>query len=270
MILFEVGINKLKNIENIENLFSKLKKQTNASDREKVITELEVEAEKVFKTKFTIIIDYFSDFSSSAGMVPILKSNKSSFTITKGEDFVKLVSIKKIYLILGINVINKFTAAELVAILLHEIGHVVNHINDKFSLFLKKYLSPVNVVVKTLSKIPIIGLPMFLILILTSRTLHFVDHKSEYNADKFAIQYGYGDELASVMKKFDKMTIKQNKELGFLDKLNLILQKITGSSHPEDSSRIKNILNDILDNYSDKYKTPKLKKAFAEYYSLIK
>lgn len=105
-------------------------------------------------------------------------------------------------------------ADELTAILLHEVGHVVNEFDEyirricyNFSLTLIKYSTYLSFLPKMVVK----GNRYLLYLyIINSFTNMGYGVKSERKADSFAVDNGYGNELASALNKMMKSGIKSN------------------------------------------------------------
>jgi len=155
-----------------------------------------------------------------------------------------------------------FTPQELTAIILHEIGHLVLHnqfsirffnsfmqVYNNFGPLLNFFTLLINIFKNSLS---FFILSLFLMFI-HSRTLSFFDHLQEYNCDKFAIKYGYGDEIISALSKVNQ--IKLNKiNSSLLEKTKRILIKIFNlNSHPEYEDRILTVAKDLKENYIHDY-----------------
>jgi hypothetical protein len=189
-----------------------------------------------------------------------------------------LLNVKKVYFFIDIKMFMydlKLTPSELVGILLHEIGHVTYHrnfITHFFDQFLNRFKFGVNLT--SLVATSPIGLLIFLhrilppqvllviILIgfLITRTLSIFEHKQEYYCDKFAVKYGYGDEIASAFIKLDKFMKKTSevKKRGILKKIIDFIKTIFNStSHPSNVNRICNIAEKLKKDYINSY--PKIK-----------
>jgi len=256
-LLLEVGSNVLPGLSNIDSLFYKLKTTNNYS---KCISQLEKEFQKIFGCVFIIDIARSSLWIDNCGIIPTFKKTGE---ITKKEDLVKLGNIKKLNIILGEKIIKIASPKELTALFLHEIGHLVNHIGEfvsivqKSMLFTKFILFVVNLFIGAIYLIPII--------LIVTRTLFWTSHVGEYNADKFVVEYGYGDEFISLFHKFEKhFTI--DSEMPIVKVLVRVSQFIVGSTHPSNEDRIKKIAEIIKNEYSDKYKLDKKTKKILDQY----
>jgi len=154
---------------------------------------------------------------------------------------------------------------ELTALFLHEIGHVVNHIGEFVSIIQKSaYLSKMILLAINLFIGSLYLLPLTLVI---TRTLFWTLHIGEYNADKFAVEYGYGTEFISLMHKFEK-NIKVESESTIVQFLVKIYHYIFGNTHPSNKDRIRKIANIIKDEYSDKYKLNKKTKKLLDQYEI--
>jgi hypothetical protein len=173
--------------------------------------------------------------------------------------------IRKIYILLGQDLIDEFSSRQLTAILLHEFGHCFTHTSNT-PFILLKILSVTSDLIshKILLSIPItslttsISLPIQLSLlvsiILFSKSLTFFEHKGEYKADQFAIKYGYGDEMIKVLNFYHKSDTKSVIGKSWYSKLgNFISGILTVSTHPASSSRIKSIHDQLTKDYKKMY-----------------
>ena len=261
-ILLEVGKNVLPGLTDLDVLFTDLKKTEKSTDEAKIKIKIEKLLTKIFSTPFELDIHHLGDLSYNCAVMPILKSNGK---IEKGEDFVKLGNIKKVYIILGTNLLKDITPREMTAIILHEIGHIVNHIGESLSS-LRYFSHKTSYILSVLNHVPVLNAVILPLYIISSRTLYFTSHVGEYNADKFAAEYGYGDELISVIHKWDLEESKYNSQKNFTSYLSQLKYFILGKSHPDDKDRIKELAEEIKKNYSNKYKSKKLENILNEYY----
>jgi len=257
-LLLEVGTNALPGLSNIDALFYKLK---NTHDYSKNIEKIEKEFQKIFGCQFVIDIARSSLWVDNCGIIPTFKKTGE---IIKKEDLVKLGSVKKVNIILGEKIISIATPRELTALFLHEIGHLVNHIGmfvsvvQKSMLLTKFILFVVNLFIGAIYLIPI--------MIIVTRTLFWTSHVGEYNADKFVVEYGYGDEFISLFHKFEKhFTV--DSETTIVKVLIRIYSFIVGSTHPKNEERIRKIADIMKNEYSDKYKLNKKIKKILDQYS---
>lgn len=261
MILYEDEVLQLNGLNKVDKLIEKLQNSTLNSDREIIKKQLEEQLQNVFNTKFEIDIHYLGVYSYNFGVIVEYGKPNIDKKITDAE-LKELSKIKKIKMIMGFKLLTQLKPRQTTAIILHEMGHVVNHL-AKSIIDLRKLLIPINTVLYTLSVIPglhILSFPLFLIV---SRSLLFTEHMQEYNADKFAVQCGYGTEMMQVLRMFDKHEKKP--ALSFSDILQKIQDFFLGTTHPSSEDRIKKMIHLIKEGYEDKYKGLDLKKILAEY-----
>lgn len=174
--------------------------------------------------------------------------------------------IKKLYIIFGDELIDKFSPRELTAILLHELGHSFTYTANLPRILLALFQKTVGIVGMTL-KYPImwifnlITVPVYLvstlIIITVVRSLTFLEHKSEYKADQFAVKYGYGDEIVKVLYQLHGKEVEKKADENWFEKIwNFIESFFSPSSHPASSSRIKEVNEQMVTEYKKLY--PKL------------
>jgi Zn-dependent protease with chaperone function len=144
------------------------------------------------------------------------------------------------------SLIDFVTKRELDAILLHEAYHVIKkHGYKKMMIDL-----PFMYLITSMTTIFSLNLLAFGLLILLLKSVKkftidlMISRFMEYNADSFAVKYGYGKELISVFKKLKKIInkIKKNdcgKICQIILKLNTIIDE-----HPSLKNRIEKILKD--------------------------
>jgi len=174
-------------------------------------------------------------------------------------------SITRINIIIGHKFITDFklTAGEIVAIILHELGHIYYH-KSFFSFIFKNLLRALSVAgirVNFLASIFIkiqtgVFEPVFWVigyaLLMTTRTLSFFEHREEYNCDKVAAQFGYGMEMESALSKLQG--IPQRKNRWFFTKFTDFVKRIANiGSHPDGASRACNVAKSMLKEYADLY-----------------
>lgn len=257
-ILLEVGTNSLSGLSDVDKIFKELKQSTNYS---KSISILESKLSEIFGCKFIIDIARTGIWCDNCGIIPIFKK---SGKIIKQEDLVKLTNIKTLNIVLGYNIIKLATPRELTALFLHEIGHIVNHIGVFISTIQKIVgaskiiLFIVNLFIGTLYLMPI--------MIILTRTLYFTSHIGEYNADKFVIEYGYGDEFISLIHKLNVNSSSNHNMI--INMLISVYNYIMGGTHPSNKNRIKNIVKIMTSEYAEKYNLNKKQRKILEYYKI--
>lgn len=145
----------------------------------------------------------------------------------------------------------KLNERELVSVILHEIGHW-EHLNKTLIKDLSAFLF-----IPIFSGIEYIMYPsvfmLFLVMTITSRA-------SEFDADKFTKNAGFGKDLSNSLKKIDplwKLEKKQNKIKNMIErifiKLFIIFANIVGT-HPTTGRRIKRLLEIDLSKIIEKIK----------------
>lgn len=259
----EVGTRNVKGLKEIDDYFANLRK-TN-SQRQAVIfkEKLEKHLEKTFGPEFFIDLQYVGPHSVNCGIIPVLTSRKDAKKDIFENNKIKIFSVKKVHIILGMillkNVIE--TPEQMTAIILHEIGHLTQCFKKEYDALIKKNM--LLQFFETLNLFPIINTLIVIPYILTSRSLFFTQHVREYDADKFATRYGYGDELAEMLKNVELRNKEYYRRRRFTlpQILNTIKEMIMSKSHPSFEDRIKKISNDIKNEYADNYKdSDKIKK----------
>jgi len=256
-LILEIGTNALHGLNQVDKLFTDLKKTKNYSE---VLNKLERKLEEIFGCKFIIELARSGDWNDNCGVLPTYKSTGK---IKKKEDLVKIGNIEKLNLILGENIISLLSPRELTAMFLHEVGHIVNHTSKFIDIITATgQISKLILLVLHISGFVIL-LPL---LIVVSRTLTWTSHIGEYNADKFAVEYGYGDEFISLIHKFDK---KHSESLSNISKIILsVWHFIFGSTHPDYKDRIEKVSKIMINDYTDKYKLDKKTKRILDYYEI--
>jgi len=187
--------------------------------------------------------------------------------------------IKGIYVLFGTKTLDLFSSRQLTAILLHEIGHIYQH-TANFSLLFPNLVNKFakgGLVFSSLAllrfiifpTISLLILPFVLSLFALSRSLTFADHMGELNADEYAIKYGYGDELAKVFFRFNKMTGGKVRPQTWMQKTwGSIKSFFSLASHPQDSRRMCDIIDKMRVDYKKNY--PKFSKEITTIYADIR
>lgn len=263
-VLLEVGIRSISGLKDVDVLFKRLKAANKDKvTRQKILRELEIKLEKLFG--IPVVIDYhlFGLFSENFAVFPYIKPNKD-VKIKETKDMIQFINVKKVNLIFGNNFIKMHTSQELTAILLHEIGHLTNYLTKASQLFLT-VLSPIFSILQGLRMLPIVSIVLFPLYILCSRSLFFIQHMGEYQADKFVAKMGYGDELISAIEKWKKESIKIKKSLTLMQRISMIGQFLKGSTHPTDISRIEKLIESIKVEYLKRYKNKRILKLLKQY-----
>jgi hypothetical protein len=224
---------------------------------------MEVELEKIFGVHVIIDFHYFGTHADNFAVIPYIKPNKD-VKIKKKEDFVKFINVKRIELIFGNGFIKRHTPPELTAILLHEIGHLLNYLSIMMSMILK-IMYPIYLITSGFRGIPFIGTILYPLFLITSRTLHFAEHIGEYQADRFAVKYGYGDELVSAIKKWEKEDVKIKKQLTIFQRISMLQELLVSSTHPANNDRILKIVKVMKKNYLYRYRGKRIQKLLDEY-----
>lgn len=260
--LFEAGVRKVESLKNIDNLFKELKRAIDSSEREMILRELESTLKELFGIPVMINIHYFGRYGDNFAVLPQITTNKTT-NVESTSDLIKIINVKKLYLIIGYNLIKLHTPQELTALLLHEIGHLTYHISEATKT-ITRILQPLFSIAKGLRLIPFIGVAFLPVYVICSRSLFAISHMGEYHADKFVAEYGYGDDLISAIDKWHKLDLKDT-PTNFLDKIAAIERIFTGSTHPEDVSRIEKITESIKKEYLHIYPGKETQKVLQQY-----
>ena len=201
----------------------------------------------------------------TAYIFPIYQLSNSATQLKKTNVLESLVHINNATIVVDYNLFYKkakMNSAEIIGILLHEIGHLTYH--TSFVPNLLKSLSKVtlrlssiaNMAATILHLLPrqlsvIIGSTV----LLCSRTLSFFDHKEEYKCDQYAVKYGYGDELASAFIKLkEHQSGQKTSKRTILNRILNYVQTIFNiSTHPTDINRICELSKTIQNQYVKDY-----------------
>jgi Zn-dependent protease with chaperone function len=149
-----------------------------------------------------------------------------------------------------------FPEKEIIAILLHEVGHTkqksrmyIDYVSETSLLsillfFISKW---------SLTDIPgkiVIGFSLIFRSVLYHLSSAFISRQYEYDADSFAVKYGYGKYLKNALLRLHNIQEKDLKECQtILCKISRFLNEIF-SSHPDLSKRLKAILEKLSNSNS--------------------
>ena len=174
----------------------------------------------------------------------ILNTNKWKVHIIK-EKQPNAMAINGPHVFVTTGLLKLATENEVMAILLHEVYHINNHhiykkIAYQYPLF---YLC----MALAVSSVTVVGLYMPLLVFVISNAIVQIPYSitigrmHENKSDNYAIQMGYGKELASVMKKFEKVYLKSLKECKGMCKIIHSIDEAI-DEHPPLKDRIETIL----------------------------
>lgn len=250
-LLLERGTFATAELRAVDVLFAKLKKCETHAARKQVLKQIDKALQKAFTVKVKTDIIYFGEYDSNCMVLPIL----SKSVIKSKADFAKLGNIETVHIVIGWKLVQQINNREMTAIILHELGHLTNHISKTVSM-INTLLGPA---ARFLSEYKYFGTVLLPLTIITSRTFAWTEHIKEYNADKFATDNGYGDDLASVFKKFNLQEKRYADQLTpFRRTIESLKDFIFGTSHPEYKSRALAIITKIKKDYSNKYRSKKI------------
>ncbi len=270
-LIFEVSKYRSDILKDIDKIFSRIKENNKDLAAKKELTQKIKEFTSVKHVVLTLKPKY-----TNASVIPIYNQTISTDLINLLKDFesgenlknLNVIEepskyIKKVYIIIGIDLINMFSPRELTSILLHELGHVYTYTSNLPRLLLhlfQKFVGFVGEIFKTpiLAILNLLSLPAYaiasLIVITLTRSLTFLEHKSEYRADRFPIKYGYGDEFIKVLYKLHSRQVEVEKHRAWYEKLwGFINSWFIPSTHPTSSKRINEMSDKILEDYKKLY-----------------
>jgi len=270
-LIFEVSKYRSDILKDIDKIFSRIKENNKDLAAKKELTQKIKEFTSVKHVVLTLKPKY-----TNASVIPIYNQTISTDLINLLKDFesgenlknLNVIEepskyIKKVYIIIGIDLINMFSPRELTSILLHELGHVYTYTSNLPRLLLhlfQKFVGFVGEIFKTpiLAILNLLSLPAYaiasLIVITLTRSLTFLEHKSEYRADQFPIKYGYGDEFVKVLYKLHSRQVEVEKHRSWYEKLwSFINSWFIPSTHPTSSKRINEMSDKILEDYKKLY-----------------
>ncbi|MEM3452067.1 MAG: M48 family metalloprotease [Candidatus Hadarchaeum sp.] len=175
----------------------------------------------------------------------------------KAPDQIKLNHVHTIFLFYGRDLISQLTPAELTAVMLHEIGHYIVRFKEVLYYISRPYLFfPASVALNLLATFSLtktlLGiLPVYVLLLILVNKVCL--HPQEMLADRVAVEYGYGDELMSVIGKFEKIDpVASIKEKSFLKRIYFFLKDVF-HTHPSSETRIRSIFKQIIKHYPENY-----------------
>ncbi|MFW6219383.1 MAG: M48 family metalloprotease [bacterium] len=265
-IIYEAIPNRSPVLKNIEEDISELKKDKNNRSIMKNIERNISKFSNIKNVQFKVVsgnnaycITIYTDFFNKS-LLDIFKKNEK-----KPKRLTHIVSeketakyIDRCYIFIGKDLLDMFTSQEIVAVLLHEIGHSFAHTTNIPNIIKVVNNFIRNIYTKLLTLYLFVPFTTLILFIITSfsRTLSFFEHVGEYNADKFAARYGYGDELSRVILKLNLDIQKEKPSTSWTKKiLNKIIGLIKpGKTHPDDINRLKKLKESTLNEYKNRYK----------------
>ena len=248
MIIYEVSPFREEILKQIDKDFAELKKDPNDIKNRRRIEKHIKDFTGLKRVLFT------TKKIGTAHVIPIYNG-----LIFKSTKFQNLKDIKKLLeedlknskyvnrVIINFNPVfmQKLKPRELTAVLLHEIGHIYQHKSHVYHVLRTIFSKSSGILIFFL---PII--PALITILLILRSIDFLEHRNEYNADEFANKYGYGDELVRAFKK--TLTPQNKKPVKEIVK-DFLLKIFLGTSHPPTRKRMCKLINDSLKKYKDLY-----------------
>ena len=264
-ILTEIGHHRLDGLEHLDELFKEIKRTETQVASAKVGHKIAQQISKLVNVPVEVDVHFLGSFVDNCGILPKLK-NANPKNPVKSFDKIDLSPlVSKLYIAIGREFINAYQPRELTAVILHEIGHIIHYVDDQWSLS-RITAYKMKAMLDGLNTIPFINLIALPLLIVTSRTLAYTNHIGEYNADRTAVEYGYGDEMVYLMNSINKQSKDNKPNTKVWVRIALLRDMVLGSSHPTIDDRIKKMLELIKTQYADEYKSKKLKIILDEYY----
>ncbi len=291
MILNEVSEYAPKKLREMEETFAILKKSSNNKNARLQLLKQIKEFTKIhdvvlfFDNEFNlgVITKYKNDklLSVIKSFASILKPeqkrirNNTLVTLNSVEESSEAIDI--IYIFIGRPMIKQLTPKEMVAVLLHEFGHVYSTTSNlpENLLFILKSIILKPIKISNSMKDWLFSKIVFLYTLAVSVFIHgitFTQHVGEHNADNFALRYGYGDELILALNKFNTREkikkSKTNKLKDFLKTLSDIFlrfftptkNELSDDPHPEVKTRIEKLERQMFSEYKRTY--PNYKEVF--------
>ena len=273
-LVFEASQFRSEILKQIDQNFAQIQKDSKDLAAKKAITKNIKEFTGVKDVIFNIKPGY-----SNAAVIPIYNQVVSAdllnvFKNYEATDEIRSLNaanepstyIKKIYVIIGSNLISEFSPRELTAIVLHELGHCFTYTANLPRILLALFQKGIGVAGIVL-RVPIlwlfnlISLPAYLIsaliVITIVRSLTFLEHKGEFKVDQFPAKYGYATEMVKVLYKIRNWEADREADQNWLQKVwGFIEGLFSPSSHPNSSSRIREINEEMTTRYKKMY--PKL------------
>jgi hypothetical protein len=247
--IFEISPNAPKYLNNLDNLFHNIKLNYSTNYIKKTIPKIQKELSLITGIKNIKLINLKKQ--ETVFIYPEYNFDK----LTKNNKGLMDESFNHVErIILAINFDLLFVKAlltpqEMTAIILHELGHLIQH-RSKFSMYIFNKLRQIKLLINKVAYFP----TLYFIMYIYSRPLSFFEHKQEYNCDKFAIKYGYGDELASAFVKFNPALFRNDKSRSRWAKIKELFKTIFNiSPHPSDERRICQLMNGMKTEYMKDY-----------------
>jgi len=262
-LLYERGSNALPQLNQVDAMFKVLKRLEPSKVRP-VVNKLEKLLSKLFGTTVIIELQNHGDLTDNFAVLPILKDKPEENRLTAKS--ITLNDIDVLYFMIGIDLIKQSKPRQITAILLHEIGHVVEHVTRMNALF-DSVLHRIKYISDILSRVPIINFIFGPLFIITTRSLNFRNHQYEHNADQFAVKYGYGDDLAQWCLT-DVNASKQKVPFNFTGIAYRLKRIFEGSDHPSFKKRIAVIAKEMKKSYGKEYGNKKIETLLDKYYKL--
>jgi hypothetical protein len=251
----EVAQNVDRRFLKIDQLFKEIKQQKKINQINSTLIKIETKLSKIFDVNILIQADYIGQDIDNVICIPVLKKGKLWTTDLSLND------VDSINIILGYDIIRNNTPSQLTAIMLHEIGHVANHLKG-FSLSVDQFFKHLGPAGQLINLLPIIGVIFFIVKL---GGLKITSRLKEYKADAYAVKYGYGDELMQALHKLDKTGRQARSEASILTRLLNTINDFLSKFHPSKEARIKQIYNDIISEYSNQYKSKKITNIMNKY-----
>ncbi len=270
-LIFEVSRYRSSILKEIDENFKLLKKDKN---NEKIKKQLVANIRKftgVEEVVFSLKKDFLNasvvpiyNRALSLDLLDIFQNFKAGQNIRNLEVVEELSKyVQKFYVVFGEELIDLFSPRELTAILLHECGHVLTYTSNLPRILLSFLGVGIGILGKTsqflsLVLIELLSLPVYLVLILiiiiTARSLTFMEHRAEYKADQFAAKYGYGDEMIKVLYRLHLKYVERRSRMAWWEKAWEFLDKLFfTTTHPLDSLRIAQLEQQMITEYKKLY-----------------
>ena len=253
--LFEASSFRNPILKEIDGEFLKLKNTKLVKDQRPIKKQLQILIRKFTGSKH-VFVNIKKDLNN-AYVIPIYngmfyKKVKQDIKSINERGIEGSQYIDRIYITFGQKLINKLSHTQLTAVLLHELGHAFLH-KSHIMIFVNSIIKSSHAIIVLISMkyflnyflIPIIP---YLIIV---RTIGFLDHKEEYNADKFAAKYGYADDIADVMLMFHNINVKNKSKIRRI--FDSIISFILPTSHPLSKNRLKKLHNHYMKKYQQIY-----------------
>ena len=248
-LIFEISPNAPKYLKQLDDLFQDIKLNYSNQNIKQSLPKIQSALSEITGIKKIKLINLKRE--ETAFIYPEYNFNKLS-NIQKGLMDESFNHVERIIIAINFNFfLNKasLTPQEMTSIILHEIGHLTQH-RSKFSLYLFDILRRIKILLKSIPYLP----SLLFIMFIYSRPLSFFEHKKEYECDKFATKYGYGDELTSVFIKLNPSLFNTNKAKSRWDKIKELFKTFFNiSDHPNDERRICQLMNDMKTEYMKDY-----------------